>query len=707
MELPFAGLHQLCAPMLDRLGALPEPAAGRAGRRVRAVVRRRPRPLPGRPGRAEPAGRGRRGAAAAVRRRRRAVARCRFGPGPRASSRDGCWRSRWRSCSPCASRRTSASWSACRSWRSEGSPTDDARALLATVIPGRLDERVRDRIVAETRGNPLALLELPRGVGRNAAGGRVRAAEGAMRCRAGSRRASCGGSRRSPRTRGCCCWWRRRSRSATRCWCGARPSDSASGPRRRRPTRQRGCWRSARGCRSVIRSCARRSTGRRSLQERRAVHLALAEATDRGASIPTAAPGIWPRRRRHPTRRSPSELERSAGRAQARGGLAAAAAFLERAAALTRRPGAPGGPRAGRRRRPSLQAGAFDAALGLLATAEVGPARRARSAPAWTCCAPRSRIAESRGSDAPRAAAARREDARAARSEARARDLSRRVERGAVRRAAGQRRQPARRLPRRAGRARGRPARRVRPICCWTASRWRSPTDAPQRRPSSSGQRRGFAGERRLRRGGAPLGLAGDGGRRDGVGLRDLPRGRHPRGPARPRVGRAGRPRRRRQRAAPRPSRWAATSASGGIADRRGRQRHGGDGHPGRALRRPRARRPSGPRGRGRHADRRHHRARPRPGAREPRSSTHAGRRSVLFNGLGRYEEALAAAQEASDDTPELFVSAWALRELIEAATRSERRRARTRRSRAARGAHARRRHRLGARASRRARARC
>ena len=45
-----------------------------------------------------------------------------------------------------------------------GLEEEDARALLATVIPGRLDERVRDRIVEETRGNPLALLELPRGL---------------------------------------------------------------------------------------------------------------------------------------------------------------------------------------------------------------------------------------------------------------------------------------------------------------------------------------------------------------------------------------------------------------------------------------------------------------------------------------------------------------------------------------------------------------
>ena len=40
----------------------------------------------------------------------------------------------------------------------------DARALLESVVPGRLDERVMDRVIAETRGNPLALLELPRGL---------------------------------------------------------------------------------------------------------------------------------------------------------------------------------------------------------------------------------------------------------------------------------------------------------------------------------------------------------------------------------------------------------------------------------------------------------------------------------------------------------------------------------------------------------------
>src|SRR5262249_12167770 len=45
-----------------------------------------------------------------------------------------------------------------------GLPDQDARALLRAVVGFQLDQRVRDRILAETNGNPLALLELPRGL---------------------------------------------------------------------------------------------------------------------------------------------------------------------------------------------------------------------------------------------------------------------------------------------------------------------------------------------------------------------------------------------------------------------------------------------------------------------------------------------------------------------------------------------------------------
>ena len=71
----------------------------------------------------------------------------------------------------------------------------DARALLASAIPGRLDEPVRDRIVAESGGNPLALLELPRAVtAAELAGGFGVLAR--RRWPAGSSRVSCGGSPR-------------------------------------------------------------------------------------------------------------------------------------------------------------------------------------------------------------------------------------------------------------------------------------------------------------------------------------------------------------------------------------------------------------------------------------------------------------------------------------------------------------------------------
>jgi hypothetical protein len=121
MELPFAGLHQLCTPMLGRLGAVPEPQQAALGVALglssgaAPTVSWSPWPrsacwprLP-RSGRCSvssmtPSG--------SMPPRRRSWD----------SSRDGCRRSRWRSSSQCVSRPISASWWACRSWRSKGYP---------------------------------------------------------------------------------------------------------------------------------------------------------------------------------------------------------------------------------------------------------------------------------------------------------------------------------------------------------------------------------------------------------------------------------------------------------------------------------------------------------------------------------------------------------------------------------------------------------
>jgi DNA-binding CsgD family transcriptional regulator len=105
--------------------------------------------------------------------------------------------------------------------------------------------------------------------------------------------------------------------------------------------------------------------------ERREVHRALASATDAGLDPDRRA---WHRARETggPDEEVAGDLERSAGRAQARGGLAAAAAFLEQAAALTPDP-ARRGLRALAAAEAMLRAGAFDPALDLLVTAEEAP----------------------------------------------------------------------------------------------------------------------------------------------------------------------------------------------------------------------------------------------------------------------------------------------------------------------------------------------
>ncbi len=250
----------------------------------------------------------------------------------------------------------------------EGLRDGDARALLRSAVRGPLDERVRERIVAETRGNPLALLELPRGstLAELAGGFGLPTASGL------SGRIEDSFQRRFARLPAetqrlllvaaadpvgdpVLVW-----RAAERLGIGVQAAAETDGLL-------------AIGARVTFRHPLVRSSVYRaaSPEERQAVHRALADATD---------PAIDPDRRAWHLAQATagfdeevaSELERSADRAQARGGWAAAAAFLERAAVLT--------PEPSRRARRALaaaqakhQAGAFDAALGLVAIAESGP----------------------------------------------------------------------------------------------------------------------------------------------------------------------------------------------------------------------------------------------------------------------------------------------------------------------------------------------
>ena len=251
----------------------------------------------------------------------------------------------------------------------EGLPEADARALLAAALTGPLDAPVRDRLLAETGGNPLALLELPRGLTPTELAGGF-ALPDAMPL-AGRIEAS----------------FRRRLEALpeeTRSLLLVAAADPVGDPVLVWQAAERLGIRAAAatpaaeaglleiGTRVLFRHPLVRSAAYRSasLQERQEAHRALAEATD---------PALDPDRRAwHRAQATPgpdeevaAELERSAGRAQARGGVAAAAAFLQRAVALTLDP-ARRAERTLAAAQASLQAGAFDAALGLLATAETG-----------------------------------------------------------------------------------------------------------------------------------------------------------------------------------------------------------------------------------------------------------------------------------------------------------------------------------------------
>ncbi|GAA1396154.1 LuxR family transcriptional regulator [Kitasatospora putterlickiae] len=254
---------------------------------------------------------------------------------------------------------------------------DDARALLESVVPGRLDEQVRDRIVAETRGNPLALLELTRGLSAaELAGGFGRPDVGPLAGRIEQ------------------AYLQRIAdlpASAQRLLLAAAAEPMGDLPLLRRVAERLDLGADAAGAAEaagliefgtrvrfhhpLVRSAAYRAADP---AVRRDVHRALAEATDPAFDSDRRA---WHRAHAavDPDEALAGELERSAGRAQARGGIAAAAAFLRRAAELTPDP-VLRGTRAAAAAQAAFDAGSPDAALELLAAAQLGPLDEAQHA---------------------------------------------------------------------------------------------------------------------------------------------------------------------------------------------------------------------------------------------------------------------------------------------------------------------------------------
>jgi DNA-binding CsgD family transcriptional regulator len=277
-----------------------------------------------------------------------------------------------------------------------GLSEEDARTLLDSALTGSLDARVRDLIVAETRGNPLALLELPRGLspaelaggfglpGAVSLPGRIEDSFGRQLDGLPEQTRRLVAVAAADPSGDPLLVWRAAGRLGIPVGAGAPAAraglvEFGARVRFRHP---------------LARSAAYRSTPVQQMQQ---VHAALAEATD-----PAADPD---RRAWHRAQAAPGphedvagELERSAGRAQDRGGLAAAAAFLEQAALLTPEPGR----RAQRllsAARAKRDAGELDAALGLLVAAEAGPLNPLQAAKVQHI---RGQIAfdQNRGSDA-------------------------------------------------------------------------------------------------------------------------------------------------------------------------------------------------------------------------------------------------------------------------------------------------------------------
>jgi DNA-binding CsgD family transcriptional regulator len=366
MELAFAGLHQLCAPMLDRLEHLPAPQRDA----LRTAFGMSPGPAPDR----FLVGLAVLSLLSEVAEEQPLV--CLVDDGQwldRASAQVLAFVARRlgaESIGLVFAERAPGDLAGPAELGVGGLQEADARVLLDSVLTGPLDARVRDQLVAETRGNPLALLELPRGLtaaelaggfGLPGAAPLLGSIEESFRRRSDALPDE---SRRllllaaaDPTGNPALVW-----RAAAKLGIGA----EAAAPAAEAGLAEFGTR--VRFRHPLVRSAAYRSA---SAQERQQVHRALAEVTDprldpdrRAWHRAQAAPG--------PDEDVAGELERSAGRARARGGLAAAAAFLERAATLTLDPAGRSG-RALAAAQAKIQAGAFDAARDLLAMAEAGP----------------------------------------------------------------------------------------------------------------------------------------------------------------------------------------------------------------------------------------------------------------------------------------------------------------------------------------------
>jgi DNA-binding NarL/FixJ family response regulator len=261
-----------------------------------------------------------------------------------------------------------------------GLAESDARVLLSRAVPGRLDERVRDRIIGETRGNPLALVQLSQGMKQaERAGGFVPPTTGDLPSRMEERYLRRVAALPEPTQRLILLAAAEPLGDAALLW---RAADGLSIEQETlAPATAAGLLEiddHVRFHHPLLRSAVYRAA---QPEERRRVHAALAAASDPEVSADSRA---WHQglAAPEPEEAVAAELERCAGRAQSRGGLVAAAALLERAAALTPDP---------RRQAEraldaavlSFQVGDFEMALRLLATASSGPLddlQRARAA---------------------------------------------------------------------------------------------------------------------------------------------------------------------------------------------------------------------------------------------------------------------------------------------------------------------------------------